>query len=126
MGSSKLKPEQGETAMKVDRIPPFFVRFFPNTEGIRVGSTVRIVRDTERKKFVVRTIELPDEFKSFSDHIEDSKSLGELLGRYNVERAILLMHNKLWLYQFAVEMLNYDTEIPRRVHPFCLCLARNK
>ncbi len=117
---------------RLDAIPPFLVRFFPNTEGIRVGSTVRIVRDPERKEFEVISIVLPKEFSPFHEHIRDSKSLGALLGHYSVERVISLMRNRQWLYKIAVEIRRYSdkrcrvVEYSRRIHPACLCLANRK
>lgn len=121
-----MKPEQGEAVMYVDRIPPFFVRFFPNTEGIKMGSIVNIVRDSKRKEFLVTNIELPEEFRAFIGDIENSKSLGELLGRYKADKAVPLMYNEQWFCQIAVAILDRNTDEIRLVHPSCLCLAPRK
>jgi len=110
--------------IKVRKIPPFFVRFFPNTEGIEVGLRVVIIRDPKQERFVVKAIELPVEFNFFKDYLDNASNLSELLSKDDIETAEVLMSNNNWLYRISVLITNPKTKTSRIIHPACLRLAR--
>ena len=114
--------------VELEKIPPFVVRFFPNTEGIKKGERVRIIRDSKQERFVVKGIELPAEFAIFHfDWINEDPNLYTLLLHLKFKEGISwFMSDMSWFYKMVVIVQNLQTKESRQIHPAFLCLVPKK
>ena len=113
--------------VKLEKIPPFVVRFFPNAEGIKKGVQVRIIRDSKQERFEVKKIELPAEFALFDDDwINEAPNLYALLSHLKFKEVSWFMSNDDWFYKMVVMVRNLNTKESRQIHPAFLCPVRKK
>ena len=113
--------------VKLEKIPPFVVRFFPNAEGIKKGVRVRIIRDSKQEQLMVKKIELPAEFALFDDDwINEAPNLYALLSHLKFKEVSWFMSDMRWFYKMVVIVQNIKTKESRQIHPAFLCLVPKK
>jgi hypothetical protein len=122
----KLKPKQGEFVMKLEAIPPYFVRFFPNTEGIKKGKEVVIVRDPTRRSYQVDAIVMPSNCPISQKELETCANMTEVIDQSSAAAVSYAMRKGILLYLIRVQIHDVSSVRDRLVHPSCLCLKRKK
>lgn len=113
--------------MKLEAIPPYIVRLFPQAVGIKVGDKVRVVRDQTQRIYQVDAIILPENCPISRESLESGANLGEILSKAAPASASYAMRRGILLYLIVVKVHRVDSDWPPRIfHPACLCLASKK